>query len=239
MAIPSDDLGLELFDGREMLMVHNMMRREFGLLPGIVAGTTPDERVLDDRTEIIARHIDWLIRALHSHHRTEDAYIWPLLDERCDQSALTALMEHQHEDVATCLSTIEETLKAWRENDTLEARDALKNALQRLLTPLRQHLSDEEQHLVPLMERYITAAEMSRIVGEETAHIEPAELSLLLGMLMYEGDPDIIDRVVATMPPEVGTTIHQVAAQAFAMHCQQVHGTSTPPRSTHLVRIVG
>jgi len=232
VAISSDDLGVELFDGREMVMVHDMMRREFGLLPGVVAGTTPGAHVHDDRTDIIARHIDWLIHALHSHHSTEDDHIWPLLDERCEQSALTALMERQHEDVAACLDTVEETLKTWREDSTAETRDALEKALQQLLTPLRQHLSDEEQHLVPLMERYITAAEMSRIVGEEIAHIEPAELSLLLGMLMYEGDPDIIDRVVAGMPPELGATIHQAAAQAFTTHCQHVHGTSTPPRST-------
>ena len=234
VAISSGDLGVELFDGREMVMVHDMMRREFGLLPGVVAGTTPGAHIHDDRTGIIARHIDWLIHALHSHHSTEDDHIWPLLDERCDHNALTALMEHQHEDVAACLETVEETLKIWREDSTVEARDALQEAVQQLLTPLRRHLSDEEQYLVPLMERYITAAEMSRIVGEEIAHIEPAELSLLLGMLTYEGDPDIIDRVVAGMPPEVGATIHQAAAQAYTTHCQHVHGTSTPPRSSEL-----
>src|SRR5689334_9152348 len=111
VAISSDDLGVELFDGREMVMVHDMMRREFGLLPGVVAGTTPGAHVHDDRTDIIVRHIDWLIHALHSHHSTEDDHIWPLLDERCEQSALTALMERQHEDVAACLDTVEETLK--------------------------------------------------------------------------------------------------------------------------------
>ena len=39
---PSSDADRELFDGREMAMVHDLLRREFGLLPGVVASITPD-----------------------------------------------------------------------------------------------------------------------------------------------------------------------------------------------------
>ena len=82
------------------------------------------------------------------------------------------------------------------------------------------------------MERYITAAEFIEIVRKGAAEADPNELALGFGMLMYEGDPDIIDRAIVTMAAEVRPVIKTVAAQAFADQSQRIHGTATPPRST-------
>ena len=56
----------------------------------------------------------------------------------------------------------------------------------------------------------------------------------MLGMLMYEGDPEAIEQIVATMSADTGLVIRQSAAPAFTAHAQRVHGTATPPRSTEL-----
>ena len=61
------------------------------------------------------------------------------------------------------------------------------------------------------------------------------ELPLMFGMLMYEGDPEIIERALAAMPADARPVITALAPQTFAEHSRAVHGTPTPPRSTELM----
>jgi hemerythrin-like domain-containing protein len=230
---PSSDADDGLFDGREMIMVHDVLRREFGLLPDVVAGITPEEQG-SDRAGAIAWHIDWLVKFLHHHHSTEDHYIWPLLVQRCDQEKLTFRMESEHEEIAACLDTVVEALEVWDVKRTVAPRDVLEHALRELIPPLSAHLNEEEQHVVPLMERYIRADEVRRAVEAGLNRSPPGEMALLMGMMMYEGDPEMIDQLVAAMPPDIAAVIRVAALTEFARHCEQVHGTPTPPRSTEL-----
>lgn len=53
----------------------------------------------------------------------------------------------------------------------------------------------------------------------------------MFGMTMYEGDPEIVDAAILNMPDEIRSIIRRTAAQAFATHAENIHGTATPPRS--------
>jgi hemerythrin-like domain-containing protein len=230
---PSTDADDELFDGREMTMVHDVLRREFGLLPGVVAAIEPAE--LDSqRASTIAWHIDWLVKFLHHHHSTEDHDIWPLLAERCGHHELTTRMESEHQEVASCVDAIVKALEVWEAQRSVESRDALEHALRELIPPLKAHLTDEEQHVVPLMERYVGANEVRRAVEAGLTRFPPGEITHLVGMLMYEGHPEMVDRVLAAMPPDIAAVIRVDAPMEFVRHCEQVHGTRTPPRSNQL-----
>jgi hemerythrin-like domain-containing protein len=230
---PSSDAIDSLFDGREMVMVHDVLRREFGLLPRVVASVTPDEQG-GGRASIIAWHIEWLVNFLHNHHSTEDNYLWPLLVRRCDHEELTARMENEHAEVAASMDTVLKTLRVWDVEHTVASRDALEHALRELIQPLSAHLSDEEQHVVPLLERYIGADEVRHAVEAGLDKVPPDEMALLMGMIMYEGHPEIVDRLLAAMPPDIGAAIRVAAPREFARHSERVHGTPTPPRSTEL-----
>ena len=220
------------FDGREMLMLHDSFRREFGLMPGLVSGAAAGDR---ERAQVITAHITYVSTVLHHHHHGEDVHVWPLLAERCpaECAPLVELMEAQHEDIARIGREIDDGLRAWA-GAAAGPREALAAALVRLIPVLRGHLAAEEEHVVPLMERHITAAEWKEIVEKEAADVDPASLPLGFGMLMYEGDPEVIDAAIATMPEQVRPVIRELAAQAFAEHSRLVHGTATPPRSTEL-----
>ena len=220
------------FDGREMLMLHDSFRREFGLMPGLVRGAAARDR---ERAQVITAHITYVSTILHHHHHGEDVHVWPLLAERCaaECAPLVELMEAQHEDIARIGREIDEGLRAWA-GAAAGPREALAAALVRLIPVLRGHLAAEEEHVVPLMERHITAAEWNEIVEKEAADVDPASLPLGFGMLMYEGDPEVVDAAIATMPEQVRPVIRELAAQAFAEHSRLVHGTATPPRSTEL-----
>ena len=117
---------------------------------------------------------------------------------------------------------------------TVESRRALVDVLDRLIPALKEHLNTEEDRVVPLMEQQITAAEWNEFLQNESAAVDPDHLPLMLGMLMYEGDPESVEQVIASMSADAGPVIRRLAAPTFAAHSQRVHGTATPPRSTEL-----
>jgi hypothetical protein len=142
-------------------------------------------------------------------------------------------MQGQHQQVATLLRRVDEALSIWRDAVTVESREALADVLGRLIPALKEHLSAEEDCVVPLMEQYITVAEWHAPIGSELA-ADPAQFPLTFGLLMYEGDPESIDQAIASMPADARPGIRQLAAKTFADHSQRVHGTATAPRSTEL-----
>ena len=221
------------FHGSEMLIAHDVFRREFALVPGLVRGVAAGDR---DRAQIIGDHIQGATSVLHTHHVLEDDNVWPLLLDRCGKSVapLVELMEGQHHQIATLIPQVDEALSVWRDNPTAESRQALVDVLDRLIPALKEHLSTEEERVVPLMEQHITAAEWKEFLEKESAAVDPEHLPLMLGMLMYEGDPESIEQVIATMSADTRSVIRQLAALAFTAHSQRVHGTATPPRSTEL-----
>jgi hemerythrin-like domain-containing protein len=220
------------FDRREMLIVHDVFRREFALMPGLIGTVAPGDR---DRAGLVGDHIDGLTSLLHHHHHGEDTNVWPVLVDRCaDAAAHTGSMHDQHEQLATDLGDVHAALGVWRVDASAASGHRLFDALIRTLASLRQHLDDEERHVVPLLEQHISAAEWDALVQEGSADADQAQLPLMFGMLMYEGDPGIIERALAAMPADARPVITAMAAQMFAEHSRAVHGTPTPPRSTEL-----
>jgi hemerythrin-like domain-containing protein len=210
-----------MFDRREMIMAHDMFRRELGLLPGLVARVPAGDA---GRAGVISEHIGYVTGILHHHHHAEDEFLWPILAERCaaETAALVELMSGQHEEVAELGLAVDAALAGWRDGAAAPDRD------------VRNHLALEEEHVVPLLTAQVTAAEWGQALEKLAAGVPPESLAVTFGMMMYEGDPEIIDATAASMPPEVAPVIRQVAADAFAAHSQLVHGTATPPRSTEL-----
>ncbi|MDT5049287.1 MAG: hypothetical protein QOG75_5185, partial [Mycobacterium sp.] len=165
------------FERSDMLVIHNMFRREFALMPGLVGAVVAGEH---DRAQIIGDHVQAVIALLHGHHTHEDEDIWPLLLDRCTRAArLVGLMQGQHHQVATLLHEVDEALSIWRDAVTVESREALANVLGRLIPALTEHLSAEEDRVVPLMEQYITVAEWHPAMGSELA-ADPAQSPLTI-----------------------------------------------------------
>ncbi|MEU4475200.1 hemerythrin domain-containing protein [Micromonospora sp. NPDC023888] len=220
-----------LADARDMFAVHTMLRRELGSAPDLVRGVGDGDQ---QRTAVVASHVDLMNALLAQHHSGEDKHIWPRLQERVPEeiAPIIGVMEEQHDAIHRCYEQVNEALGLWRANASAVTRDALADAIDQLVPILWEHLALEEERVVPLIGKYITAAEYRLVAGEGGEEVPPELLPVIFGMLMYEGAPDVIESIIAEMPPEAQPGIKQLASQAYAGYAEKVYGTSTPPRVT-------
>jgi hemerythrin-like domain-containing protein len=221
------------FDAREMDMLHRMFRREFSLMSGLVRAVPAGDRA---RQEVISGHLSFMNTALHNHHTFEDEQVWPVLFERCSGDTLPEiqLIEQQHEQIEASASRVAALAAEWSSAAAADSRDRLADALDSLVPLLLRHMEFEEEHVVPLMEKNITHGEWNRMIQAAAAGLEPTDLPLEFGMMMYEGDPEIVERTISTMPEELRPVIGKTALRAYEEHAARVHGTVTPPRSSEL-----
>ncbi|MFC4033007.1 hemerythrin domain-containing protein [Streptomyces polygonati] len=222
-----------MFDGRELYMLHDMFWREFALMPGLVRGTAEGDR---ERAEIVGGHIAGLNTDLRLHRAGQDTFVWPLLLDRCadDVIPVVQVMEGQNDEVDRLSQELDAALATWRRGPTADSGKALARVLDQLVPALQEHLGTEEAHLVPLMERNIPAAEWSEIVRKGVAEADAERMPLGFGMLMYEGDPEVVEIALVRLPPELRSAVREQAPQVYAAHAERVHGTPTPPRSSEL-----
>jgi hemerythrin-like domain-containing protein len=217
-------------DIRDMYVVHAVLRRELGLAPELVRGVLEGDT---GRSSVVGGHVELMLSLLHTHHSGEDAHIWPRLLERTPQEVapIVHTMESQHHGIEAAQADIITDLKTWSSEATAAPREQLAAALDRLNLLLDEHLGVEEQKVVPLIGVHITAAEWNAMVQEGGAGTPPEQLPLMFGMLMYEGDSEVVQLAVDNMPPEIRPVIKDIAAQAYADYAKNVHGTATPPRT--------
>jgi EmrB/QacA subfamily drug resistance transporter len=220
------DTGSPYADTSHMYKVHAMFRREFALLPALVR-SVPDKD--EERADVVAGHIRLVSLVLHHHHSGEDAVVWPALLARAPREIdpVVHLVEGHHQAIEDLLSKIDVLLGTWTSGAASEDSEALAVVLERLAVALYEHMGLEEKLVLPLAERHIFASEWDKMVADEAASIPPEVGPVLAGMLMYEGGLDVV-------PPEMRAVLAELAPQAYAAHCQRVHGTSAPPRSSEV-----
>jgi hypothetical protein len=67
-----------------------------------------------------------------------------------------------------------------------------------------------------------------RWVGEGAADAPAELLPLMFGLMMYEGDWDVVAEAISRMPAEARSVIADVAARAFAANSELIHQTPIP-----------
>jgi hypothetical protein len=50
----------------------------------------------------------------------------------------------------------------------------------------------------------------------------------MLGMLAYDGDPDVIHEMLGAVPAPMRGVVVKLGRRAYAKHAQRVYGTPTP-----------
>jgi hemerythrin-like domain-containing protein len=213
-----------------MYMVHTMFRREFAALPALVRGVRAGDI---ERAQLMAEHIDFLTAVLSAHHRAEDAHLWPKLLQRGREEVapLVQVMEGQHERIERLTAEVVAALEEWRKDAAAEAGSRLAEELNSLYGVLYEHMGVEEKRVLPLAEKYVTAAEWHAMAGATGAELPPGKMPLVFGMTLYEADPAVIEETLSRLPSGVRTVLEEQGPRDFAAHSERVHGTPAPSRS--------
>lgn len=205
---------------QQMVVIHRVFRREFGLLPGLIRRVAVDDV---ERALVVSQHAANLLEFVHVHHHGEDELLWPLLLERVEvEAALIRRMEAQHDVVAALIAHAREQLPAWTAEPTQERSAALATTFDKLAGALGEHLGEEEIAILPLVETNLSVEEWNRLGEHARASLAPPALMSSLAAILEEADDR--ERVMFTkdLPPPVLTMFVTEAEPAYREQMRRI-----------------
>lgn len=172
----------------DMVLVHRAFRREFRLLPHLVRSVGAYDI---PRAELVARHYGELAEMLEHHHQGEDDLVWPkLLDRSQPDASLVTRMQTQHQAVSSLLASSQQMQVDWRRTADPRTGDQWAQTLTQLSEVLDEHLFEEEQSILPLIESHLTVQEWREVGETGLAAVPKNRLLVLLGALFEDATPE-------------------------------------------------
>ncbi|GAA1479280.1 hypothetical protein GCM10009623_37260 [Nocardioides aestuarii] len=214
-------------DTRVMGVIHTVYRRELRLAGEVVRGVAPGDTA---RAAVVADHLQLVHDHLHHHHTAEDDLLWPLLLERVPEelAPLVHLMEQQHATVESLVAEVATLLPRWRSGAAADDRDRLAELHDRLYLHLVEHMDAEEERLLPIVARAVTQDEWEAMGARARSGTPRSQSLLVLGMIVHDGDPEVVATMLATAPGPVRWLLPRLARRAYRRHALSVYGTATP-----------
>jgi hypothetical protein len=165
-----------------------------------------------------------MVEMLHHHHDGEDRLLWPKLHARVEAELqdVIDLMERQHEGIHGEVVQVTAVLGRWRAFAHARDRDQLADCMERLSRRLDEHLTDEEEQLLPLAARCLTQQEWDEIGQEGMAGIPRRQLPAVFGMIMKDGDPAVIRTMLSHAPPPVRVLLPRLAPRLHARYARRL-----------------
>lgn len=214
----------EPVDTWEMVVVHRLFRREFGLAPGLVRRVAPGDR---QRSAVVADHLASITEGLHHHHTAEDELLWPLLLGRVGEfdAELVHRMEIQHDTVATLTDRAGVLLPKWRADADPMTGEELANVFDKMSVALNEHLTEEEDEILPLCSQHLTQAEWEAL-GKRGQEAIPrgAKAFVSLGAILADAAPWERTRFLAQLPLPVRVLWRAVGEGIYRREITKIHG---------------
>jgi iron-sulfur cluster repair protein YtfE (RIC family) len=209
-------------DTREMVIVHNVFRRLFGDLPGLIRAV-PDGDVA--RAAIVCGAVDELAGGLHHHHTTEDELLWPVLLERVElERSFVLRAEEQHERLHELLELVSVQVVPFRASARAADRDALATTLAELDAALREHMADEERDILPLVETHLSVAEWEAMGERARSGIPKDRMLVQLGWILDGLSPDERRAFLRNMPFAARIAWRLIGRRTWAKDRDRVYG---------------
>jgi hypothetical protein len=209
-------------------VLHQTVRREFRMLPGLASWAPADDAV---RTLEISRHADLIARVLMQHHATERELLWPALfrslpdpeaarDVVADWTTRTALLDHTLRDLST-------VARQWAVAGTAPARDAFVRACTRLADAVDEATRVEERDLLPLLSEYLPDGEWAAVSRAATTTLSGREQMLVRGLALEDACALDRARLLAGLSPAARTAWRMFGRRDF--HAAVVRLRGAPP----------
>lgn len=215
----------KMADSRDMIGAHDAMRREFSALPALIAGVPTGDA---DGTVVVAGHVLMMVDFLHAHHTSEDDLVWPRLRERCpdDVEPLIKTMDRQHACIDSELQALATGGRRWQVSADATDRDAVAAVAERLLPPLHEHLSLEEERILPLIDRYMTEREWKATVEASLGKVTFGRRLLMLGMALHGAGEEQSQLLRAAVPAVVWHAGRPLGTRLYRTHRKRLASAS-------------
>ena len=89
---------------------------------------------------------------------------------------------------------------------------------------LVEHLAAEEQEILPLAARALTQAEWDELGERGMAAIPRSKMPMVFGMLMAEGEPEVLRAMIGHAPLLPRVVVPRIAPRAYGRYTRQVQG---------------
>lgn len=148
---------------QELLWIHSMLRRDLetvrGLAADVAAGAPPDlVQAQIDKLETssplwkLRVNCLYYCRFVHGHHTLEDTALFPALRRANPEiGPVVDRLEADHLQISGNLDEIGTTTYELSQRDTVEGRQRVVDALNRLADHLLEHLAYEEESISPTL----------------------------------------------------------------------------------------
>ena len=207
---------------REMPIIHRIFRRHFAEVRTLVQEVPATDAT---RVAAVAEHLGFLLDGLHMHHTTEDDLIWPkLLDRAGVDAPLVERMEGQHQQIDVSVAEVRAALSAWRSDPTPSTSSTLADRIGEFLVVLEQHLDEEEQVVVPLIDRHLTEAEWQDVGKRGFEKFTPAQRWIATGQMVEVATSEETAMMFSTLPPPVKVLWRLVGKRKYRRYITSVRG---------------
>ncbi|GAA3229157.1 hypothetical protein GCM10017691_20970 [Pseudonocardia petroleophila] len=207
---------------RDMPIIHRIFRRQFAEVRALLPGVPATDAV---RVGAVADHLGFLLDSLHMHHTTEDDLIWPKLLDRVGRDApLVERMAAQHQGIDGSVAQVRAARSAWHSDPAPTTSAALADRIGEFLAVLDEHLDDEEQAVVPLIDRHLTAAELQEVGERGFEKFTPAQRWIALGQLLEVATPAEAATFLDDLPLPIKVLWRMVGRRRYHRYITAVRG---------------
>jgi hemerythrin-like domain-containing protein len=208
-------------DTHEMVLIHRVIRREFGQLPRLFRSAANDRA----RSKVIGAHAREMLNFLHTHHTGEDELLFPLLRERgALDLELMDRMDAQHEQVDDAVTALEVELPAWTENANTDAGERLARLIETMMPTLIDHLAEEEQKLLAIASVTVTQSEWDALGKHAMSVIPLTRRLVILGHITEEADDAERQRFMQVIPAPARLAYKLIGRRQFARETAMLRG---------------
>ena len=208
-------------DTHEMVLIHRVIRREFGQLPRLFHSAA-DNRA---RSRLIGGHAREMVDFLHTHHTGEDELLFPLLRARTAlDPELMDRMDAQHAQVDAAVAALGAELPEWTASADAAAGERMAALIDAIMPTLIDHLAEEEQKLLPIVSVTLTQSEWDALGKHGMSAIPLTRRLVVLGHITEEADEAERQRFLQIVPAPARLAYKLIGHRQFTREAAAIRG---------------
>ncbi|WP_328696091.1 hemerythrin domain-containing protein [Streptomyces sp. NBC_00342] len=208
-------------DTHEMVLIHRVLRREFGQLPRLFRAAAGDRA----RSKVIGVHAREMLAFLHTHHTGEDELLFPLLRERAAlDPELMDRMDAQHAQVDDAVTAVDAELPTWTASADATAGERMAARIDTMMPALIEHLAEEEQKILSIVSVTLTQSEWDALGKHGMSAIPLTRRLVILGHITEETDDAERRRFMKVLPAPARLAYKLIGHRRFTRETTTIRG---------------